>query len=289
MTRDDFSNTDRKFSGNEPCPEKMPCSIEDKLAELDSSLSDKTYRQIKELHLALKRKADDLDRRERQLQSLIVNYELEKRAAELNRVGRSSVDAVERRLERLVRQAGGDGSAIGFANAAESGQQSEAPLAEKGLSELELSLRIVDVHSTRRPGKFKPGPPDSDQNHDRKTSVDCPSPATELQSLPFTHQLIRVDEGSEIHPLQDNQQNDEVNRLQLSAKKLKVKSEVLSAVFIELDQVVRELTRQQVLIDKLSLERDSSAVNEFQTVSHNLQRRFKRLSRQVANSHSATQ
>ena len=74
----------------------------------------------------------------------------------------------------------------------------------------------------------------------------------------------------------------EVIRLQQSAEDLRAKSEVISAVFVELDQMVRELGRQQELLAKLPLSKNSDhSTQELQRVSDKLKRRFHRLSKQI--------
>ena len=71
-------------------------------------------------------------------------------------------------------------------------------------------------------------------------------------------------------------------RLSNSAKQLREKSEVLSAVFVELDQMVRDLDRQQELLEKIQVDRDSLSASEFELVNKKLKRRFNRISKKIS-------
>lgn len=71
-------------------------------------------------------------------------------------------------------------------------------------------------------------------------------------------------------------------RLSSSAEQLREKSEVLSAVFVELDQMVRDLDRQQELLEKIQVDRDSLSASEFELVNKKLKRRFNRISKKIS-------
>lgn len=73
----------------------------------------------------------------------------------------------------------------------------------------------------------------------------------------------------------------EIERIQKSAETLKAKSEVISAVFVELDHMVRDLNRQQELLKELKVNQPSVSATELDQVNDKLRRRFRRLSKQI--------
>ena len=70
-----------------------------------------------------------------------------------------------------------------------------------------------------------------------------------------------------VDPDGNNPDPEITKRFDSSAKQLREKSEVLSAVFVELDQMVRDLDRQQELLEKIQVDRDSNSASEFELVN----------------------
>lgn len=85
-----------------------------------------------------------------------------------------------------------------------------------------------------------------------------------------------------IDPDTNNPDPEITKRFNSSAKQLREKSEVLSAVFVELDQMVRDLDRQQELLEKIQVDRDSISASEFELVNKKLKRRFNRISKKIS-------
>ena len=85
-----------------------------------------------------------------------------------------------------------------------------------------------------------------------------------------------------VDPDGNNPDPEITKRFDSSAKQLREKSEVLSAVFVELDQMVRDLDRQQELLEKIQVDRDSNSANEFELVNKKLKRRFNRISKKIS-------
>ena len=76
-------------------------------------------------------------------------------------------------------------------------------------------------------------------------------------------------------------QDQEISRFQKSAQMLREKSEIISAVFVELDQMVRDLNRQQELMEDVQVNQNSQSADELNRVTHKLKKRFRRLSKQI--------
>lgn len=85
-----------------------------------------------------------------------------------------------------------------------------------------------------------------------------------------------------VDPDINNPDPEITKRFNSSAKQLREKSEVLSAVFVELDEMVRDLDRQQELLEKIQVDRDSNSANEFELVNKKLKRRFNRISKKIS-------
>jgi len=85
-----------------------------------------------------------------------------------------------------------------------------------------------------------------------------------------------------VDPDGNNPDPEITKRFDSSAKQLREKSEVLSAVFVELDQMVRDLDRQQELLEKIQVDRDSNSASEFELVNKKLKRRFNRISKKIS-------
>jgi hypothetical protein len=75
--------------------------------------------------------------------------------------------------------------------------------------------------------------------------------------------------------------NADVNRLHQSAVGLREKSEFIAAVFDELNLVVRDLNRQQELLEQSQINQTSQPEDEFQMINDAVKRRFGRISEKI--------
>lgn len=221
----------------------------------DLEIPDSTYRQLKELNQSLIEKARHLARFEAELERQKAEFELVRQSFEAVRI-QSTRESTESRLDRMIRhdRKAGDHEA-----------RNHDP--QELADELLRFVQSADAETIpTKVGEF--ASPDS--LNDRTIG---------LEAIDFVEEV-----GSESTPEYSGQpvpSDEELARFRNSVRDLKEKSEVISAVFVELDQMVRDLNRQQELLDEMNLSPNSNSSRELSTVNHQLKRRFRRLSRQI--------
>ena len=72
-----------------------------------------------------------------------------------------------------------------------------------------------------------------------------------------------------------------LNRIQETVDKIRDRSEVISVVFRELDQIVHDLSRQQKLLSQVNGGKNPQITSEFQSVNSQINRRFFRITQKI--------
>lgn len=117
-----------------------------------------------------------------------------------------------------------------------------------------------------------------DRKRNTDDALDTDSPNHEQVSATRVDSEVLDSHSAEV---EDSASEHEISRFQKSAQMLREKSEIISAVFVELDQMVRDLNRQQELMEDLRVDQSSNSADELNRVTHKLKKRFRRLSRQI--------
>lgn len=258
-----------------------------------AQIPDGTYRQIKNLHEALVAKARLLMEVENRLAEQVADFERQKRQFDDRRIAagqfktesRLSVliqhDKVELTTDTSIEQPVGipgesqiKDDEIDFVEVAERADtriDEDSELEEvfdyDAVNEI---LADADVASTQDPSALH-----DDWGRQAETNA-----IFELEPVPPNDTEPSLNSLPEDQTANSDEQQASF-RLKNSAKLLREKSEFLSAVFVELDQMVRDLDRQQKLLEQIRVGNSSQSTTEFQEVSDKVKKRFHRISRQI--------
>ncbi|MEE2639963.1 MAG: hypothetical protein VX768_05000 [Planctomycetota bacterium] len=251
-----------------------------------NQIPDAVYRQIKDLHAALIQKEFLLAEKEGELEERLEEFGRQK--AELDaRRGELSRENTESRLLRLVlAEKGEQEEAEGRENLATLPAEQPvlgAPRAEETAidfqeitpeQEFQAGLRQV-LKDLPIPVRWK-----SDRVSSGEGSAEATSPTALRDSGTGSKgEEIQPEHGSGLYP--ESRRPTEIDRLQQSVHQLREKSEVISTVFVELDLMVRDIHRQQELLESMQISRNHHSTQEFQLVSEKVKRRFQKISRQI--------
>lgn len=288
---DDISPIDDSFSWEEFENLQGFCVNTDPVDQL--KIPDDAYQQIKSLNDALVRKAHELIRKEAELENRITEFE--QRRAEFDaRFWSATHERVEKRLEKIVAADRND-SVPGRIPVEEFQKAVDACLVkiEQGLFEdfdpqalksdpdfvLPQVAPVIDADQSQQSADLDESSlPNLESTAPLRIDHDTPESDTPHDQIAETlGGTLRAEPITQSHdPLQS------ADRLQKSAADLREKSEVISAVFVELDQMVRDLGRQQELLDQIQVNQNPRSIEEFKKISEKLRKRFRRLTHRVS-------
>lgn len=255
---DDHSNEHFSWADFERLDELCETMADPNQGQPENSLPDATYRQVIGLNEALMIRAQFLYQKEQELEQQKQDLDLLRKNLESS-LFQQSKDAVEARLDRLLGSHKSSHAAAKASDASTNLSYASTETPEVPTEASQADSDVIDFVPVDDEWLTEVAPMEPNETFGVETPAD-----------------------SQIQTTQSRNSEREVSRLQQSAEDLRAKSEVISAVFVELDQMVRELGRQQELLAKLPLSKNSDhSTQELQRVSDKLKRRFHRLSRQI--------